>query len=501
MIIPAVIDASAFRIDGITPMTNTGVGFITDDTLATASDTNMASALTVKTYADTKQPAGSYLTAETDPVVGAINGIVKANGAGVISLASAGTDYQAPLTLPLSVANGGTGLSTIAANRIPYATALDTIGSSANLTFDGTNLACLGVGSFYDIAGKTISTKTARIRLSRVAAYIDLYPSYTDGTDNLISISNQSSFGTNDLFLQFQPQTAGAFGVFECYARDFYISTNGGGGTRVIKLAPNKTVTMTLGVNLVTITGAATVSTTLGVTGLTTATGGVLINSDSNKLTLGAGSDMSIDYDGTQGNIRTDLVAASDLHIDCGTDKTVILDETVWDDLQFVTSTGKVPAANYPTWEAFTTNTEMYAFSVDDKIQLEANEPMHGWKEGTVGSAHLHFCLKTAQTSGANQYAKFELIFAYSDYNGIWAEQAALTAETTIPTATAAKQSYLLSMGSVTLTGLHLGSQITCRARRIAATGGTEYADDVYITQVGVHLECDTLGSRTVSSK
>jgi hypothetical protein len=53
----------------------------------------------------------------------------------------------------------------------------------------------------------------------------------------------------------------------------------------------------------------------------------------------------------------------------------------------------------------------------------------------------------------------------------------------------------------VTLTGLHIGWQITCRVRRIAATGGTEYADDVYITQVGLHVEMDTIGSRTVSSK
>jgi hypothetical protein len=36
------------------------------------------------------------LYSETDPVVGAVTGIVKANGAGTISAASAGTDYLAP---------------------------------------------------------------------------------------------------------------------------------------------------------------------------------------------------------------------------------------------------------------------------------------------------------------------------------------------------------------------------------------------------------------------
>jgi len=44
----------------------------------------------------------SYLTTETDPVVGAITGIVKADGAGNISAAVAGTDYLASYTTELS---------------------------------------------------------------------------------------------------------------------------------------------------------------------------------------------------------------------------------------------------------------------------------------------------------------------------------------------------------------------------------------------------------------
>lgn len=176
---------------------------------------------------------------------------------------------------------------------------------------------------------------------------------------------------------------------------------------------------------------------------------------------------------------------------------------SVWEDIQFPTESGKVPSANYPTYENFTSaNIEAYAFSVDDKLQLSANEPPHGWKEGTVGSAHVHFCLKTAQTSGANQFVKLELIFAYADYNGVWTEQAAMTQEETIPTASAQWKSFLPTFSTtVNLTGLHLGSQIKCRVRRIAATGGTEYADDVYISQVGIHVEKNTIGSRTISTK
>jgi hypothetical protein len=229
---------------------------------------------------------------------------------------------------------------------------------------------------------------------------------------------------------------------------------------------------------------------------------GLYIRDDADLITLGTGGDMSIQYTGVVGRIDTSLVAPSDLQIDCGTDKTFVLDESVWEDIQFPIETGKVPAANYPTYEAFTSaNIEAYAFSVDDKIQLSSNEPPHGWVEGSVGSAHVHFALKTAQVTGSDRFLKLELIFAYSDYNGIWVEQAAITQEETITNGAVALQSYLTTFGTtVTLTGLHIGSQIKCRVRRIAATGGTEYADDVYITQVGVHVEKVRLGSRTVSS-
>jgi hypothetical protein len=56
-------------------------------------------------------------------------------------------------------------------------------------------------------------------------------------------------------------------------------------------------------------------------------------------------------------------------------------------------------------------------------------------------------------------------------------------------------------MGNVDLSTYKVGGQIEARVKRIAATGGTEYADDVYITQVGIHLENDTLGSRQETVK
>ena len=198
--------------------------------------------------------------------------------------------------------------------------------------------------------------------------------------------------------------------------------------------------------------------------------------------------------------IDSSLIDPSDLDITCGVNNTIELQNTVYEDLQFTIHTGRVPAANYPTWEAFTANTNAFAFSVNDYIDCESNEIPHFWKEATTGHLHLHFSIKTIQNTGANRFAKFAIALAMADTNEVFAETI-YTAEYTIPTGTAALTNLYLDMGNVDLSTYLIGAQIIPRVKRIAATGGTEYADDVYIHQVGIHLEKNTMGSRNEITK
>ena len=84
--------------------------------------------------ADGSVDSSAYLTSftETDPVVGAINGIVKANGSGTISTATAGTDYLTPT-------GDGSGLTSLsAANLSGTAAAIN----GSNITdLNGSNIA------------------------------------------------------------------------------------------------------------------------------------------------------------------------------------------------------------------------------------------------------------------------------------------------------------------------------------------------------------------------
>ena len=194
--------------------------------------------------------------------------------------------------------------------------------------------------------------------------------------------------------------------------------------------------------------------------------------------------------------IKTDTSAPTDLTITTGAAKTLILATSVFVDLQFPVATGKVtPASGEPSWETFTTNTKEFAFDINDYIDLQANELFHHWKEGTNGHVHVHCTIKTAQSTGSNRFAKFSVWVSYSDKNEVWVEQAVLSAEVTIPTGSSALQAFYLDMGDAVLTNYLRGGQVKIRVKRIAATGGTEYTDDVYITQVGMHLEINKIGS------
>jgi len=239
---------------------------------------------------------------------------------------------------------------------------------------------------------------------------------------------------------------------------------------------------------------------TLAPTERTQINGNLFLQSDSDKIYLGAGKDTSLLYDGTDFKIDTGLVTASDFVIDCGTNKTLELAETVWEDIQFPISAGKQPASSAPTWATLTTNTGEYGFDVNEYIDLASNELCHKWKEGTDGDFHMHLSVPTANTSGSSQYAKFTIYISYVNSSYVWTETS-LTAEVEVIDGTPALRHFYLGMSTVSFSGLTIGTQVKLRVKRIAATGGTEYPSYVFIHQIGCHIECDTIGSRTISTK
>jgi len=127
-------------------ITITGLSIGTSSTTALAGDT-------------------SYIVSETDPVVGAISGIVKADGNGTISAAVAGTDYLAADadidTLLLEVAKSSASLNTGDKSWIKVAT----VTIDARYQYYSAQLAVVGTGA----ASAFANEKVVAIRVKQQA--------------------------------------------------------------------------------------------------------------------------------------------------------------------------------------------------------------------------------------------------------------------------------------------------------------------------------------------
>ena len=181
-------------------------------------------------------------------------------------------------------------------------------------------------------------------------------------------------------------------------------------------------------------------------------------------------------------------------------DGSVLLNGTVqkWDDVYMGFASAKLPAANYPDWTTFTTNTSAYTFKVNDYADLSTIELPHTYKEGSDIEVHLH--IATNGTAAATYKARYIIYYTYalpdSGTNQFTAESS-LTAELTIPSGNPTRSSFYLSFGTISGATMIKGTQIKFRVKRIASTG-TEPEGNPYLGMVGIHFLRDSFGSATM---
>jgi hypothetical protein len=177
---------------------------------------------------------------------------------------------------------------------------------------------------------------------------------------------------------------------------------------------------------------------------------------------------------------------------------------TVWDDIQFIATSGKVPASHYPAWTTWNGDFSAYTFAVDDYIDLGAKEVMHGYKEGTDLYPHLHWVVNG--TDANERAVKWELVYSTSPssesspYTYVFPAPQTLSAEVTLQAGVTDRTSIYQEMGTISGSGLKTGSLIRLRIRRVTAAG-TAPSNNPFGFEVGVHTELDTIGSRTRTGK
>ena len=176
---------------------------------------------------------------------------------------------------------------------------------------------------------------------------------------------------------------------------------------------------------------------------------------------------------------------------------------TVFEDIVISLDSAKVPAANAPTWSNFISNLMAYTYGVND-FQEFTSEISHSYKEGSTILFHIHGA--TNGQEGSDKTIKFEIEYELIDnqtsgaFGDVYAGTTTINAEITIPSGTTDKTSWVIDVGTDATGNFLQGAGIKGRVRRIASSGA-EPAADPFVVQVGVHIEQDTVGSRTELTK
>lgn len=229
------------------------------------------------------------------------------------------------------------------------------------------------------------------------------------------------------------------------------------------------------------------------------------LNGDNVKLYAGAGNDISFYYDGTDGNLKTDEVAASDLNITCGANKTIELQNVVYDDNQVSISNIRVPPANAPTQRLYNhgigggVTFPVLGFAVGDYMFFDV-QTYHRMKLNTILDSHMHFMTPTDGSATPDRF-QFQLDVIVAPINGNW----------TVPTGSPFTWEHIIAadytnyhayddIADIPASNSTVSTIYKFRLERIAATVN-EYAGEVYVQFTDCHYQVNTMGSRQEGSK
>jgi len=174
---------------------------------------------------------------------------------------------------------------------------------------------------------------------------------------------------------------------------------------------------------------------------------------------------------------------------------------TVWNDIYFPTTTGKLGGANQPTWTAFQGNTYEYTFAINDYIHLPSQEISHSYREGSNITLHCHIVLNGSDVG--NTDVNYEIEYTIGDLNETMSAAAVVTSgDYTIPGGTADRTHLYIAIGTIVGATYLIQAALKMRFRRIALVGGGNApSNDPFVLMVGAHIEEDTVGSRAETTK
>lgn len=174
---------------------------------------------------------------------------------------------------------------------------------------------------------------------------------------------------------------------------------------------------------------------------------------------------------------------------------------TVWNDANVGAMSLALPVAAQPDEVNFLDSTgtdtgiTTWGFAVGEKVSGAIDIP-HDYKEGSDFTPHVHFQIIAAPAGGTDK-AKWQITYGKGREGTVLAAATTITKEIDV---TNQYYFYRADFTAITGTNWKMGDQFIFTLSRVAASSD-EFAGDLLIATVGLHYECDTVGSRAITTK
>ncbi|MES0334835.1 MAG: hypothetical protein SFH39_00535 [Candidatus Magnetobacterium sp. LHC-1] len=208
------------------------------------------------------------------------------------------------------------------------------------------------------------------------------------------------------------------------------------------------------------------------------------------------------------GKIRTNPNSAMDLDVTCGANKTIELQNVVYDDVRINLGNISRPGGSDPAWVAYDVNgggvsTYLLEFEKNEYGTFTVQIP-HGYKEGENIKVHLHW---TPGPRGNEENAAtvgWKVDYSWANINGNFGTMS--TADLSDACDGTDHKHQMTPEVSITGTSKNVSSMLICNVKRTDISAddtwvGTASGELPMLLEVDFHFPIDTIGSRDWTSK
>ncbi len=201
---------------------------------------------------------------------------------------------------------------------------------------------------------------------------------------------------------------------------------------------------------------------------------------------------------GSQKLITEEVESVGDLTIDCGTEKTLVLQEPVWEDLRFpaqaINPVGLTGPAGVDATEPYL-GTLLFDAGSTEICCGQAQFP-HARKLSSPIVCHIHWCPTSTDTGNVLWRLSYMVAEIGGTFSGSYIDIDILTASSGV--VGRHQKSKFTTISNI---GTDTSTMMLWKISRIGGDGTDTYTGDARLLEFDIHYQIDTIGSRTELSK